>query len=468
MKKILLTALALTRIGTALAAQDLTVDIAVIGAGGAGLSAAVEAAQLGASVVVVEKMPAVGGNTLRASGGFNAAGTALQRIRGIEDSEEIAYYDTMKGGHWTNNPELVRTLVREAPESLEWLLALGADLRDIGLLSGASLARAHRPTGGTPVGPVVIDTLYNSAKDRQVDIRTNTTALKLLTNSRGEVTGLTVRDETGTYRITAHAVINAAGGFAANHHRIADLAPTLRGFATTNSPGTTGDGIAMAEKIGARTVQMDKIQTHPTVVPGTGVMITEAVRGHGGLLINRSGHRFVNELAERDTVSAAILSQPDAVAYLFFDTELQNSLKATDTLITKPFCLRGDTTADLAAAMSIDPAVLDATLAAYRDGRDAGTDVFGRSDMPLALSKGPFYAVAVSPAVHHTMGGLAIDAKTRVINRNGEVIPGLYAAGEVTGGIHGDDRLSGNALSEAITFGRLAGREAFIRAKRAS
>mgnify|MGYP003377752691 FL=1 len=215
MKKILLAAAVSAAFGISgvQAAEDITVDVAVIGAGGAGLSAAVEAANLGAKVVVVEKMAMAGGNTIRAAGGLNAPCTSLQAAKGVQDSLEIAYYDTMKGGHWKNDPELVRTLVAGAGPSVEWLLALGGDLRDVGLLAGASKARAHRPTGGALVGPEVVRTLYTAAKDRKIDMRMNTEATKILTDD-GKVTGIQVKSKKdGTYTIHAKAVVNAAGGF---------------------------------------------------------------------------------------------------------------------------------------------------------------------------------------------------------------------------------------------------------------
>lgn len=465
MKKILVATAIAAAFGCANAAQDINVDVAVIGAGGAGLSAAVEAANLGANVVVVEKMAMVGGNSTRAAGGLNAATTALQRAKGIDDSIEIAYYDTMKGGHWLNDPELVRTLVKGAPESVEWLLALGANLRDVGMMAGATKARTHRPAGGDFVGPEVVKTLFNAAKDRKVDIRTNTTATKILTNKQGEVIGLTVKDKTGTYKINAKAVVNAAGGFGANNELVASYVPRLKGFATTNAPGVTGDGIKLAEKIGADLIQMDQIQTHPTVVPQVGTMITEAVRGNGAVLINKEGKRFFNELNTRDAVSAAILKQKDSVAYLFFDSDMQKSLKATDKYITKSFCLHGNTIDEIAKAMGVDGTVLQATLDAYKAGKAANKDAFGRANMPRDLDQGPFYAIAVTPAVHHTMGGIHINPKAQVYNTHGQIIPGFFAAGEVTGGVHGGNRLGGNAQADIVTFGRIAGQQAYIYAK---
>ena len=408
-----------------------------------------------------------GGNTIRAAGGLNAPCTSLQAAKGVQDSLEIAYFDTMKGGHWKNDPELVRTLVAGAGPAVEWLLALGGDLRDVGLLAGASKARAHRPTGGALVGPEVVETLYNAAKERKIDMRMNTEATKILMKD-GKVAGLLVNSKKdGTYTIHAKAVVNAAGGFGANNELVSKYVPRLKGFATTNHPGALGEGITLSEKIGAQLIDMTEIQTHPTVVPKVGEMITEAVRGNGAILVNKDGKRFFNELNTRDAVSAAILKQKDGVAYLFFDSDMQKSLKATNNYIKQSYCLKGETLDEIAGKMGVPADKLKASLDAWKQGKAAGKDAFGRADMPRNLDQAPFYAIMVTPAVHHTMGGVKIDPKTRVYNTDGQVIPGYYAAGEVTGGVHGGNRLGGNAQADIVTFGRIAGQQSYIYAMQA-
>ena len=408
-----------------------------------------------------------GGNTIRAAGGLNAPCTSLQAAKGVQDSLEIAYFDTMKGGHWKNDPELVRTLVAGAGPAVEWLLALGGDLRDVGLLAGASKARAYRPTGGALVGPEVVETLYNAAKERKIDMRMNTEATKILMKD-GKVAGLLVNSKKdGTYTIHAKAVVNAAGGFGANNELVSKYVPRLKGFATTNHPGALGEGITLSEKIGAQLIDMTEIQTHPTVVPKVGEMITEAVRGNGAILVNKDGKRFFNELNTRDAVSAAILKQKDSVAYLFFDADMQKSLKATNNYIKQSYCLKGETLDEIAGKMGVPAADLKASLAAWKEGKDAGKDAFGRADMPRNLDQAPFYAIMVTPAVHHTMGGVKIDPKPQVYNTDGQVIPGYYAAGEVTGGVHGGNRLGGNAQADIVTFGRIAGQQSYIYAMQA-
>ena len=470
MKKILVATAVAAAFGVSgvQAAEDITVDVAVIGAGGAGLSAAVEAANLGAKVVVVEKMGMPGGNTIRAAGGLNAAGTALQQAKGTKDSVEIAYFDTMKGGHWKNDPELVRTLVSGAAGSVEWLLALGGDLRDVGLMAGASQPRTHRPTGGALVGPEVVKTLYNAAKARQIDMRMNTQATKILMKD-GKVTGIQVtNNKDGTDTIHAMAVVDSAGGVGANNDLVSKYVPRLKGFATTNHPGATGDGLLLAEKAGAQLIDMTEIQTHPTVVPKVGEMITEAVRGNGAILINKDGKRFFNELNTRDAVSAAILKQKDGVAFLFFDSDMQKSLKATNKYIKQSYCVSGATIEEVAGKMGVPAAELQASIDAWKKGKAAGKDAFGRAHMPRNLDEAPFYAIMVTPAVHHTMGGIKIDSKTQVYNTKGQVVPGLFAAGEITGGVHGGNRLGGNAQADIVTFGRIAGQQSYIYAMQAA
>ena len=468
MKKLLVAVALSAAFGSAFAAEDVTTDIAVIGAGGAGLSAAVEATNLGAKVIVVEKMAFPGGNTVRAAGGMNAAATALQQAKGTFDTPEIAFFDTMKGGHWKNNPDLVRTLVTKASSSVEWLLALGGDFRDVGLMAGASQPRTHRPTGGALVGPDVIRTLTTAAKARNIDIRTNTDALEILKDKSGRVTGIKVKSKKdGEYTIHATAVVDAAGGFGANNAMVSKYVPRLKGFSTTNHPGATGEGVVLAEKAGAALIDMAEIQTHPTVVPNVGEMITEAVRGNGAVLINKEGKRFFNELQTRDAVSAAILKQKDGVAYLFFDSDMQKSLKATNNYIKAPYALSGETLDEIAGKMGVDANTLKATMESYKKGKAAKKDEFDRANMPRDLDKGPFYAILITPAVHHTMGGIKIDSLTQVYNTQGQVIPGFFAAGEVTGGVHGGNRLGGNAQADIVTFGRIAGQQSYIYVKKA-
>lgn len=440
-----------------------TADIVIIGAGGAGLSAAVQAKQEGIeNVILLEKMPMVGGNTNRATGGLNAAETEQQKDKNIEDSIQTMYDDTMKGGYNKNNPELVEKLTNEAKDSVAWLTELGADLSDVGKMAGSTNYRTHRPTGGAAVGAHLVDTLKVAAENEKVDLRLWNEAKEIILDKDGNVSGVKATDKEGKeYTINTKAVVIAAGGFSANQEMVVSYKEELKGFATTNHSGATGDGIVLAEKLGADLVDIKEIQTHPTVVPEKAVMVTEAVRGNGAILINKDGKRFTNELLTRDVVSKAILEQKDGVAYLFFDEGLRNSLKATEEYFNMGLVTEADSVEELAEKLSIDKDTMVESINKYNDAVAANKDSeFNREDLPRQLNEGKVYAIPVTPAVHHTMGGLKINTNAEVINTDGNIIQGLFAAGEVTGGIHGGNRLGGNALADIVTFGRTAGKSA--------
>ncbi|WP_240778771.1 flavocytochrome c [Shewanella sp. SNU WT4] len=436
-------------------------DVVVIGSGGAGLAAAVAARNHGASVIVLEKEPIAGGNTKLAAGGMNAAETKPQAKLGIEDKKAIMIEDTMKGGRNLNDPELVKVLANESSDSIDWLMAMGADMNDVGRMGGASVNRSHRPTGGAGVGAEVAQVLWDAATERGTDIRLNSRVVRIL-ETGGKVTGVLVKGEhTGYYVIKADAVVLATGGFARNNERVAQYDPKLAGFAATNHPGATGDGLDVAIQAGAATRDLEYIQAHPTYSPVGGVMVTEAVRGNGAILINREGQRFVNEITTRDKASAAILAQKGASAYLVFDDAVRKSLSKIEGYVHLHIVEEGQTVADLAKKMGVPPVNLEASIASYNQAVLAGKDdAFGRPDLPRELNKGPYYAMEVKPAVHHTMGGVKIDTKGEVQGQNGQIIKGLYAAGEITGGVHGANRLGGNAISDIVTFGRIAGTDA--------
>lgn len=442
--------------------KDESCDIVIIGAGGAGLTAATAARLQGASVIVLEKMPVAGGNTNYATGGLNASETSVQKKLGIEDSNEQYFEDTMKGGYNINDEKLVRTMVEKSAETVDWLMANGADLTDVGKMAGSTNKRTHRPEGGAAVGAHLVPVLEKAAKEAGVDIRFNSKVTDLI-NSDGMAKGVKVETAAGSYIISSKAVIIATGGFGANPEIIESYKPELEGFGTTNHKGATGDALQWIKQFDAALVDMEQIQTHPTVVPVKNIMITEAVRGNGAIMINRDGKRFGSEMATRDVMSNAILAQEGKTAYLVFDQGVRESLKAIETYSKQGLLIEGATVRELAEKLNIEPSVLEETFIRYngfvRNGND---DDFNRnaSDMPLELIKAPFYAVEVGPAVHHTMGGIKINADAQVLKNDGSVIEGLFAAGEVTGGVHGANRLGGNAVADITVFGKIAGENA--------
>lgn len=453
----------------ALAAAPLdTVDVVVVGSGGAGFSAAVAAHDKGASVILIEKEPVIGGNAKLAAGGMNAAWTDQQKAKGIEDSVESMRKDTMKGGRDINDPALVDVLVTHSKGSVDWMTAMGADLSDVGRMGGASANRSHRPTGGAGVGAHVIQVLYDNAVKRDIDMRMNTRGIEIIKDDSGKVEGVLVKGMyKGYYWIKADAVILATGGFAKNNERVAKLDPKLKGFISTNQPGATGDGIDVAANAGAAMTDLEYIQAHPTLSVKGGVMVTEAVRGNGAILVNREGKRFVNEITTRDKASAAILEQTGKSAFLIFDDSVRKSLSKIDKYIGLGVVPTADSLVKLGEKTGIDGKNLTEAVARYntlvKNGKDAD---FARPNLPRALNEGNYYAIEVTPGVHHTMGGVKIDSKAEIMNAKQQVIPGLYGAGEVTGGVHGANRLGGNAISDIITFGRVAGEEAATYSKK--
>ncbi|MFC2471015.1 MAG: flavocytochrome c [Lachnoanaerobaculum gingivalis] len=434
-------------------------DIVVIGAGGAGMSAAIEAAQKGATnVVILEKMPITGGNTVRATGGLNASETQYQKRDGIEDSNDLFYEDTMKGGKNLNDPELVRTLVENSAAAVDWVNEIGGDLSVVAQFGGASVKRIHRPSDTSAVGPMLVKTLNAKLDELGIPVLLETKATKIIADKDGNITGVEAEDENGEFVINTKAVILATGGFGANPDMVVKYAPQLAGFITTNHSGATGDGIEMALELGAGLTDIEQIQTHPTVNPNTATMYTEGVRGNGAILVNDEGNRFVNELETRDVVSASILAQPNEESWLVFDTAVRESLSAIEKYINEGIIVEANTIEELAEKTGINKENLVATMNKYASMQEAGEDSeFGRKSMEVPLTKAPFFAGLAKPAIHHTMGGVKINKETQVLKEDGSVIPGLYAAGEVVGGVHGGNRLGGNAVADIVVFGRISG-----------
>ncbi len=466
MKKTILAAtIALAVSGTAFAEGF---DVVVIGSGGAGLSAAIMAKEAGSTVVVLEKMPYIGGNSNFASGGMNAAGTKQQLAAGVtEDSPELFYKDTMKGGHNLNNPALLKTLTENAKYAEEWLVdELGAQFCfRKGRGGGQSIARSHGPCDGSSVGNEVLRVLTARTTKDGIDIRRGNQVVDISVKD-GRVTGVRVKTKDGVSEIDAKAVVIATGGFGANHAMVEKYRPELKGFATTNHPGALGEGIELAQKVGASLTDIEQIQIHPTVVPKNGHLISESMRSRGGILINKDGKRFTNELLTRDVVSQNVLKQKDGVAYLIYDQSIFESNKLSRGYFENGYSVKGDTIKDLAAKINVPQAALEETFKQYHQAFKTGKDdAFARPEMVIALDKAPYYAALVTPGIHHTMGGVTINTKAEVQSTAGKSIPGLFAAGEVTGGVHGGNRIGGNAVADIVTFGRIAGTNASAYAK---
>jgi len=444
-------------------------DVVIVGSGGAGLAAAIQAHDEGARVVIIEKMPTIGGNTIKASVGMNAAETGFQKLKGIEDSKELFYEETLKGGQFKNNPVLLREFVDLAPEAIEWLADKGIELNDITITGGMSIDRTHRPADRSAVGGFLISGLVKNINSRNIEVLLETSVAEILYEN-GAVAGVKVVDEYNDSRIlNAKSVIVATGGFSANRELVVKYRPELDGFVTTNHKGATGSGITMLEKIGAGTVDMGEIQIHPTVEQTTSYLVSESIRGGGAILVSQAGERFYNEMETRDKVSAQIIALPEKSAWIVFDEQVRMNNKAADEYIAKGFVISAPTVAELAVKLNMsEHHTLEATLARYNNFVIMQKDEdFGRQTaLRHPLSEAPFYAIRVAPGVHHTMGGVTIDTTTAVLDSQKQVINGAWACGEVVGGIHGANRIGGNAVADIIIFGILAGGNAAAYARR--
>ena len=490
-------------------AEDSTVDadVVVVGAGGAGMTAAITAAGEGKSVVILESQSMVGGNSVRATGGMNAGKTVYQdenefgESAGVEktlktaaekyadnetitalaktvseqwaayqanptgyfDSVELMELDTMIGGKGINDPELVETLCANSADAIDWLDEHGITLHNVSSFGGASVKRIHRPVNAegktVSVGSYMIPLLQENCEKAGVKMMLDTTATEILTDANGAAVGVKATGASGeTVTVNAKAVVLATGGFGANLDMVVKYKPELKGFMTTNAPGIQGQGIEMAQAIGAATVDMDQIQIHPTVEANTAALITEGLRGDGAILINEEGQRFIDEVGTRDVVSAAEIAQTGSYSWLVVDQAMADASSVIQGYIKKGYTVTGATYEELGKAMGVDAAAFAETMEKWNGYVEAKNDPdFGRTSFANPLNTAPYYAVKVTAGVHHTMGGLKINANTEVLNEKGEVIPGLFAAGEVTGGVHGANRLGGNAVADFTVFGRIAG-----------
>ena len=491
------------------AAEDSTVDadVVVVGAGGAGMTAAITAAAEGKSVVILGSQSMVGGNSVRATGGMNAGKTVYQdenefgESAGVEktlktaaekyadnetitalaktvseqwaayqanptgyfDSVELMELDTMIGGKGINDPELVETLCANSADAIDWLDEHGITLHNVSSFGGASVKRIHRPVNAegktVSVGSYMIPLLQENCEKAGVKMMLDTTATEILTDANGAAVGVKATGASGeTVTVNAKAVVLATGGFGANLDMVVKYKPELKGFMTTNAPGIQGQGIEMAQAIGAATVDMDQIQIHPTVEANTAALITEGLRGDGAILINEEGQRFIDEVGTRDVVSAAEIAQTGSYSWLVVDQAMADASSVIQGYIKKGYTVTGATYEELGKAMGVDAAAFAETMEKWNGYVEAKNDPdFGRTSFANPLNTAPYYAVKVTAGVHHTMGGLKINANTEVLNEKGEVIPGLFAAGEVTGGVHGANRLGGNAVADFTVFGRIAG-----------
>lgn len=440
-------------------------DVIIVGSGGAGMTAAIEAKDAGMNPVILEKMPMAGGNTSKASAGLNASETSVEKAQGITDSNDKFYEETLKGGGGTNDKELLRYFVDHSAAAVDWLAQNDIVLDNLTTTGGMSVSRTHRPHDGSAVGAYLVKGLEENISKRDIPVFVNSDVTKI-NEKDGKVSGVEVKIEGETKQVDSKAVVVTTGGFGANQKMIAKYRPDLKDYVTTNAAGSTGDGIEMISALGGALVDMDKIQIHPTVFQKTGYLVSESIRGEGAILVNKEGKRFFNEMDTRDKVSAAELKQDGKYAYAIFGEGTKDKVKAVDQYISKDMVVEADNVEELAKKLDIKPEELNATVTKWNKAvADKKDSEFGRTTGMTNDISGKVYAIKVAPGIHHTMAGVKINTQTQVLKEDGQPIKGLYAAGEVTGGLHGGNRIGGNAVADIIIFGRQAGQESTKYAK---
>lgn len=445
----------------------MDIDVAVVGGGGAGFAAAVTAKEAGANVVLFEKMPAVGGNTLISGGEYAAPANDLQKEEEIEDSPEIFAKDVEEAG---GEKDLIETLANGALDGANWLADdVGVEWMDqLMFFGGHSVKRSLIPEGHSGNG--IISKYIEKCEDLGIEVMTQADVKELLSED-GKVVGLKVETPEENLTVNAKSVVLATGGFGANDEMTYENDNEIDDkILSTNAPGATGDGIIMAEELGANTVGMDQIQLYPICDVETGKLLyvgdTRLVGG--ALLVNKEGERFVEELGTRREISMAIKDQTDSVGYLIWD---EKSSEETGTIHSHPdeaqslydrgLLVKADTIEELADHFEIDKDALVETVETFNENSKEDKDPdFNLRMLGWTIEEGPFYMLKAVPAVHHTMGGLEINTDAQVINTDGQPIEGLYAAGEVTGGIHGSNRLGSVAMADITVYGRIAGENA--------
>ena len=461
------------------AARELpkTYDVVVIGAGGAGFSAAITARNAGANVVLLEKMPAVGGNSLISGAEMNVAKNWVQPKLGInDDSPELHAQDTFKGGDGKGDMKVINVMTHQALDAAKWCRDyLGVRFEDDNLFffGGHSRKRALIPVGHT--GTEFIAKFQAKADELGIPVITNMKAEELIKNKDGRVVGVKATMDGSEYTFNAKGgVVLATGGFGANPEMVKKYNPKIdERFKTTDAPGTTGEALYMAERAGAQLVNMGYIQTYPICDPISGAieLIADA-RFDGAIMLNQEGKRFVEELQRRDVLSEAILNQTGRYCWVLWNDigKISNTVKAHaneyEAFTKQGIMATCDDLKCIADFTKIPFDQLQKTVKRVSDMAGKGNDKdFNHRSGLVDMQQGKYYVIKAVPSTHHTMGGVRINEKAEALTAEGKVIPGLWAAGEVTGVTHGTNRLGGNAYTDIIVFGRIAGEAAAKAAK---
>jgi flavocytochrome c len=452
--------------------------IIVVGAGLSGGSAAMTILEAGGKVILLEKEKRVGGNSVRASSGINAAGTKHQEQQGIKDSVELFAKDTAFSMFKDVNAKptpLVQTLCENSAEAVHWLEDHQLSIPVLSQNGGHSASRTHRPVTGAAGGYITLGLLRSLRKyeeSGQCKVVKQAKVTKLLKDEQNRVVGVEYEslDDKRTHKLKGGAVIIATGGFCYNKDLLKKYTPFYHNLPTTNGPWTTGDGMLFAQAAGAELVDMECVQVHPTgfVDPKEPnahekTLAAECLRAAGALLINAEGHRFVDELGHRDDVTAAERAQKGPIRLILNPVAVSEVVPHVN-MYEKHFKVltRYENAQALAKEMKIPVDNLWDTFNSYNESARKKWCPSGKKRFPgspYSIDQ-PLMVGFVTPVLHYVMGGIAITPKAEVIDKNKHPIRGLYASGETTGGVHGKNRLAGNSLVDCVVYGRVAGKAA--------
>jgi urocanate reductase len=451
---------------------DNEVDVIVVGSGFSGLAAAIEARDLGASVLILEKRSQIGGNSIFAVGYTNAVYPERQSAQGIDDSLEKHFEQTWRGGGQRCNPDRIRAVVAEGKNTIDWLEKIGVEMKkEIRQGFGALWPRSHLSIGR---GKKMILAMKKEVENRDIPILLEHKVTGILREklNEGRILGVRIQhDDNDLYFKARKGVIIASGGFSADDTLIEKHSYRLRNLDTTNHKDATGEIIVFSQDVGADVVGMDYIQSVPkTYDVRTGKRYSYRVLNHLDtpyiLYINYEGKRIINSDAPRDNITDAILSQPEQCCLLLCDDKLrkdgQVSLEDAWRRVERGTMFGGNTLKELAENIGVPIETLQETIDTYNSFVDQKNDPEFRQAPHVLIHKcdtPPYWATVLSMARHYTCGGLQVGGRkwTQVLDRWGKIIPGLFAAGEVTGGFHGTNRLGANAILECIVAGRWAG-----------
>lgn len=438
--------------------QTEKVDVVVIGGGLAGLTSAISAAESGARVVLMERSAALGGNSLLSTGSLYVGATSIQREAGLKDSSDAFYEEAMKASGNRRDPVQTRMIADLGGPTVDWLIGLGIKFdKKVNVTMGSATPRQHHPIGNAPA---LINGLAEAAKKKGVRILVDTRAMNLLAGNGGVINGVEALRKGRLLRFEAPAVILATGGFGANPGLVKKLNPGQADAIYAGHPGTTGDGLVMAMDRGADVVDIDVPWLTPTVHLEKKLLITSNVISKGGILVDSKARRFTDEAASYEKASKAVMKTGEPFVYEIYDENVTEQVYRIADYRRMGMVMEAQTLDELAKKAGLDAATLKQTVAEYNEGLEKKSDKFGRTIFGKKLEKPPFGIVKVKPGTIMTPGGLKIDKETRVVKKDGSVIPGLYATGEATGGYRAYGYIGGDSLTHCAVTGMVAGKSA--------